>query len=132
MSFELSFQASFDASFRRSFELSDVRSDVLSFVSSDAKSDARSDVTSIEMSNGRSVEVGLRTSVLRYFPVNFEASFLTSFQTRLLARIRLGVEERDRGIERSRDRGAHCGGREALEPMSERSRLAEARRTRHE
>ena len=60
----------------RSFEASDARSNAPSLETSDEKSD----VTSTEMSNGRSDEVSLRVSVLRYFPANSEANFLTSFQ----------------------------------------------------
>jgi len=83
---------SFDASFRLSFEASDVRSDAPSF----DPSDARSDAASIEMSDGRSDEVSFRTSFSRRFPANSETSFLASFQG--------SFEERDKGIERPRDR----------------------------
>jgi hypothetical protein len=69
-----------------------VRSDARSFETSDA----RNDVKSNEMSDGRSDEVSFRVSVLGYFPVNSEMSFLTSFEGSL--------EEKDKGIERSKDR----------------------------
>jgi hypothetical protein len=110
MSFELSFQKSFDASFGLSFEASDERSNALSFETSDAPCD----VTSIEMSDGRSDEVSFRVSVLRYFPASCETSFLASFQR--------SFEERDKGIERPRDRAAHSGRRPAIGDREEAGR----------
>jgi hypothetical protein len=76
MSFELSFQTGFDESFGLSSEASDERSNALSFETSDA----RRDVTSMAVSDGRSDELSFQVSVLRCFPANSEAGFLTSLQ----------------------------------------------------